>query len=64
MDEKTDVLLVCGVGEGPFHMLRDNMVQMYVMPERVEIKEAIRLLNENGLERVTAPLKEPEKDHV
>jgi len=64
VDEKTDILLVGSVGEGPFHMLRDNMVQMYVMPERVEIKEAIRLLNENGLERVTAPLKESETDHV
>ena len=50
------------IGEGPFHVLKNNMVQIYVMPIQVEIKDAIRLLNENGLERMTMPLKEPETD--
>jgi cation diffusion facilitator family transporter len=55
VDEKVDAVLAGGMGEGPFHLLRDNLVQIFVLPEQVELKEAIRLLSENKLERMTAP---------
>jgi len=55
VDEKVDVVLAGSVGEGPFHLLRDNLVQIYVLLERVELNEAIRLFNENMLEKMTMP---------
>jgi cation diffusion facilitator family transporter len=62
VDEKVDVVLAGGMGEGPFHLLRDNLVQIFVLPEQVELKEAIRLLNENKLERMTVPFEKNETD--
>jgi predicted Fe-Mo cluster-binding NifX family protein len=60
--EKVDVVLAGGMGEGPFHLLRDNLIQIFVLPEQVELKEAIRLLNENKLERMTVPFEKNETD--
>jgi predicted Fe-Mo cluster-binding NifX family protein len=62
VDEKVDEVLAGGMGEGPFHLLRDNLVQIFVLPEQVELKEAIRLLNENKLERMTTPFEKNETD--
>lgn len=64
VNEKVDVVLVGGMGEGPFHLLKDNMVQIYVIPAQADIKEAIRLVNENNLERMTTPVEETETDHT
>jgi cation diffusion facilitator family transporter len=62
VDEKVDTVLAGGMGEGPFHLLRDNLVQIFVLPEQVELKDAIRLLNDNKLERMTAPFEKNETD--
>ena len=62
VNEKVDTVLAGGMGDGPFHLLRDNLVQIFVLPEKVELKEAIRLLNENKLERMTTPLERNETD--
>jgi predicted Fe-Mo cluster-binding NifX family protein len=62
VDEKVDAVLAGGMGEGPFHLLRDNLVQIFVLSEQVELKDAIRLLNENKLERMTAPFEKNETD--
>jgi cation diffusion facilitator family transporter len=62
VDEKVDVVLAGGMGEGPFHLLRDDLVQIFVLPEQVELKEAIRLFNENKLERMTVPFEKKETD--
>jgi cation diffusion facilitator family transporter len=62
VDEKVDVFLSGGMGEGSFHLLRANLVQIFVLPEQVELKEAIRLLSENKLERMTAPFEKNETD--
>jgi predicted Fe-Mo cluster-binding NifX family protein len=62
VDEKVDVVLAGGMGEGPLHLLRDNLVQIFVLPEQVELEEAIRLLNENKLERMTALFEKKETD--
>jgi predicted Fe-Mo cluster-binding NifX family protein len=55
MDEKVDVMLAGRMGEGPFHLLKDNMVKIYVLPTKIEVKEAIRLLSENKLETMITP---------
>jgi cation diffusion facilitator family transporter len=62
VDEKVDTVLAGGMGEGPFHLLRDNLVHIFVLPEQVELKEAMRLLNENKLERMTVPFEKNERD--
>jgi predicted Fe-Mo cluster-binding NifX family protein len=56
IDERADVVLACSMGEGPFHLLRDSSVQIYVLPEQVKIKEAIDLLNNGRLEKMTEPI--------
>jgi predicted Fe-Mo cluster-binding NifX family protein len=62
VEEKVDVVLTGSMGEGPFHLLRDGMVQVYVLSEQVELEKAIRLLNENKLERMTVPVEKDEND--
>jgi cation diffusion facilitator family transporter len=62
VEEKVDVVLTGGMSEGPFHLLRDGMVQIFVLPEQVELNKAICLLNENKLERMTVPLEKDEND--
>jgi predicted Fe-Mo cluster-binding NifX family protein len=62
VNENVDVVLAGGLGEGPFHLLRDNFVRIFALRGQVEIKEAIRLLNENKLERMTATFEKNEAD--
>jgi cation diffusion facilitator family transporter len=64
VDEKVDVVLAGGMGEGPFHLLKDSMVQIYVMTAQADVKEAIHLVSENKLERMTAPVEETETDQA
>jgi predicted Fe-Mo cluster-binding NifX family protein len=56
VDEKVDVVLTGGLGEGPFHVLRDNLVEIYYLPKPVKIQEAIRLQDQNMLERMESPI--------
>jgi predicted Fe-Mo cluster-binding NifX family protein len=58
--EKSDAILTGGIGEGPFHVLSDNLVDLYYVPKTVGIREVIRLLNENSLEKMTAPIERHE----
>ncbi len=53
--ENVDVALAGAIGEGPFHMLGDNLIQVYTLPKSMEIKEAVRLMTKNSLERMVAP---------
>jgi predicted Fe-Mo cluster-binding NifX family protein len=55
VNERVDTILAGSVGEGPFHVLRDNLIQIYVLPARLDIRDALRLLNENKLEKMTEP---------
>jgi cation diffusion facilitator family transporter len=60
VDEKVNVVLTGGMGEGPFHLLRDSMVQIYVLPERAQVKEAIHLFNTDKLEKMSTPTEKDE----
>jgi cation diffusion facilitator family transporter len=62
VDEKVDVVLAGGMGKGPFHLLRDNLVQVYILQKGVEVREAIQLLENSRLEKMTVPIEKNEND--
>jgi predicted Fe-Mo cluster-binding NifX family protein len=62
VDEKVDVVLAGGMGEGPFHLLRDSLVQVYILQKRVEVREAIQFLGNNKLEKMIVPVEKNEND--
>lgn len=62
--EKIDVVLAGFLGEGPFHVLGDNLVQIYYLPKSVEIREAVRLLNQNLLIKMMSPTEKLEEDKI
>jgi predicted Fe-Mo cluster-binding NifX family protein len=64
VEEKVNVVLAGSLGEGPFHVLGDNLIQIYFLPKAMEIREAIRLLNQNSLERMISPTERHEKDRI
>ena len=53
--ENVDVTLAGAIGEGPFHILGDNLIQMYNLPKSEDIKDAVRFLARNFLERMVSP---------
>jgi cation diffusion facilitator family transporter len=63
VDEKIDIALLGGIGEAPFHFLRDSLVQLYHIPQRLSVGEAVRLLSEKKLERISAPTESHERDN-
>jgi cation diffusion facilitator family transporter len=62
VEENADVALAGAIGEGPFHMLGDNLIKVYILPKSMEIKDAVRLLTENSLERMVAPTETHQED--
>jgi predicted Fe-Mo cluster-binding NifX family protein len=62
VEEKVDVVLAGSLGEGPFYVLGDNLIQIYYLPKSVEIREAIRLLNQNLLDKMVSPTEKHEED--
>jgi cation diffusion facilitator family transporter len=64
VEEKADVVLAGSLGEGPFHILGDNLIQIYYLPKSVEIQEATRLLNQNLLDKMVAPIEKHEQDKI
>jgi len=55
LDNGVDTLLVGKMGEGPFHTLRDNLVEIYRVPRPISIREAIDLLKGKSLEPLRSP---------
>ena len=64
VEEKVAVALVGSLGEGPFHVLGNNLIQIYFLPKAIEIREAIRLLNQNLLEKMVTPTETHEEDRI
>jgi cation diffusion facilitator family transporter len=57
--EKVDVLLTADIGEGPFNVLGNNLVQIFEIPNaQLRIGEAIDLFNKKLLNRLEAPTEE------
>lgn len=55
VEENVDVALAGGLGEGPFHVLGDNLIQIYSIPQLMEVREVFNLLNKTLLQRLTSP---------
>jgi cation diffusion facilitator family transporter len=55
IDEKIDALIVKGIGEGPFHVLRDNYIRVLEVPEDAEDVEAV-LSKIEELKIIAAPV--------
>jgi cation diffusion facilitator family transporter len=64
VNEKVDTAVAGDIGEGPFHLLNDSLVRIYYLPEPVKIEEAIRLLNQNKLEKMTTPTEKHETENA
>ena len=62
--EKADAVLSGDMGEGPFSVLGNNLIQIYHLPQPMKIQDAIHLLNQNLLEKMTSPTEKPEEDKV
>jgi predicted Fe-Mo cluster-binding NifX family protein len=62
VEENVDVVLATSVGESPFHVLRDSIVRIYHLSGSVDIREAIRLLNQNLLKIMETPTEKDEID--
>jgi predicted Fe-Mo cluster-binding NifX family protein len=60
--ENVDVVLAASLGEGPFHVLRDSIIRIYHLSDSVEIREGIRLLNQNFLKIIESPTEKHEND--
>ncbi len=54
VDRRVDALIAGALGEGPFHVLRDNLVKIYKLPGRIDVATAVRLLSQQQLERMTS----------
>jgi predicted Fe-Mo cluster-binding NifX family protein len=57
--ERVDVLLTLDVGEGPFNVLGNNLVQIFKIPNtQLKIREAVDLFNKKSLNKLEAPTEE------
>ncbi|MFC1803661.1 cation diffusion facilitator family transporter [Thermoproteota archaeon] len=50
--EDTTTLLTAEIGEGPFHILRDSFVEIYELPEKATVEEAVKIYLEGKLKRM------------
>jgi predicted Fe-Mo cluster-binding NifX family protein len=64
VEENVDVALAGSIGEGPFHVLGDHLIQIYSISKSMKIREAVNLLNETLLQRMTSPTEEHEADRI
>jgi len=55
LDHNVDVLLVNSLGEGPFYVLRDKLVEIYVIPQPISVREAIDRTKNESLEVLKSP---------
>jgi predicted Fe-Mo cluster-binding NifX family protein len=58
VEENVDVVLAGGIGEGPFQILGDNLIQIYSISKPMKVTEAVNLLNKASLQRMTSPTEE------
>jgi cation diffusion facilitator family transporter len=59
VEENVDMVLAASIGEGPFHVLGDNVVRIFHLPDSVAVQEAVRLLNQNSLKIMELPTEKP-----
>jgi predicted Fe-Mo cluster-binding NifX family protein len=57
--DRVNTLLAGELGEGPFHVLRDGLVEIYSLPNDSGIREAVEDFLNDKLEKVVSPKKKP-----
>jgi predicted Fe-Mo cluster-binding NifX family protein len=62
--ENVDVVLAASLGEGPFHVLGDSIIQIYHLSDSVNIRDAVLLLNQNLLKIMESPIEKHENDEI
>ncbi len=55
VEQKVDMLLASSVGEAPFHILSDNLIQIYNLLKSTKIQEAVHYLSQGSLEKMLSP---------
>lgn len=55
VDHQVDAVIAGGLGEGPFHVLRDHLVKIYKLPRRIDVATAVQMLSRQQLEKMTSP---------
>jgi predicted Fe-Mo cluster-binding NifX family protein len=53
IEQKANVLLAKDLGEGPFHVLKDNFVRTYKLPDNMNIREIMEAFQKEELEALT-----------
>jgi predicted Fe-Mo cluster-binding NifX family protein len=62
VEENVDVVLATSIGKVSFQVLRDSIVRIYHLSGSVDIREAIRFLNQNLLKIMETPTEKHEID--
>jgi cation diffusion facilitator family transporter len=55
VEKKVDVVLANELGEGPFHLLKDNFVDIYKFSNITEVSEVLNALLDGALQKMEAP---------
>ena len=55
VEKKVDAVVAKALGEGPFHTLRDALIDIYAVEEGSTVRDVARDLLEGKLRRVTSP---------
>jgi len=55
LDNNVNVLLTKEIGEGPFHLLRDALIEIYHLPQDMKIREIAREFADGKLKLLDAP---------
>nr|MDO8115907.1 cation diffusion facilitator family transporter [Candidatus Sigynarchaeota archaeon] len=55
VDEKVDVVIVGDIGDGPFHLLNDNLVQIYSLLESMKVEAVVEQFCHGKLRRLRTP---------
>ncbi len=63
VDEKVDVAIVGDIGKGPFHLLNDNLVQIYSLPESMKVEDVLTQFHQRKLKRMIIPSEKSSSGH-
>jgi len=64
IEENVTAVLAGGIGEDPFHILGDKLIQIYSLSKSIRLNEAVNLLNTALLQRSMSPTEEHGEDKI
>jgi cation diffusion facilitator family transporter len=63
VDEKVDVAIVGDIGDGPFHLLNDNFVQIYSLHESMKVEAVVDQFRQRIFKRMMTPTDKSSSHH-